>query len=151
MWVPISLMRIHPVVNVSQIVRYKDQVGGQEKEEVKPVEVEKVKEQEVEKILNKSKIRIRGVIKYLVWWKGFIAEHNSWKKKEDLENTKELVVEFKRRMEAEVRWQEKLDIVEEKNFRREEFPGKYIAKMLYGWDDRKFKTEYLRKLEKNWK
>ena len=66
MWVPISLMRIHPVVNVSQIVRYKDQVGGQEKEEVKPVEVEKVKEQEVEKILNKSKIRIRGVIKYLV-------------------------------------------------------------------------------------
>jgi len=25
-------------------VRYKDQVGGQEKEEVKPVEVEKVKE-----------------------------------------------------------------------------------------------------------
>ena len=44
MWVPIPLMRIHLVVNVSRIVRYKDQVGGQEKEEVKPVEVEKVKE-----------------------------------------------------------------------------------------------------------
>jgi len=57
-------MRIHLVVNVSQIVQYKDQVGGQRKEEVKPVEVEEVKEWEVEKILNKRKIR--EVIKYLV-------------------------------------------------------------------------------------
>jgi len=38
-----SLMRIHPVVNVSWIVRYKEQVKGQKKEE-KPVEVEGVKE-----------------------------------------------------------------------------------------------------------
>ena len=44
-----------------------------------------------------------------------------------------------------------MDIVEEKDFRREEFPGKYTVKMLYGWDNRKFETEYLRKLEKNWK
>jgi len=32
-----SSMRIHPVVNVSQIVRYKEQVKGQKKEEGKPV------------------------------------------------------------------------------------------------------------------
>ena len=32
-----------------------------------------------------------------------MAEHDSWKKKEYLENTKELVVKFKRRMNAEVR------------------------------------------------
>jgi len=37
-------MRIHPVVNVSQIVRYKEQVDGQKKEEGKPIEVEGVKE-----------------------------------------------------------------------------------------------------------
>ena len=60
----LSLMRIHPVVNVSQIVRYKEQVKGQKKEERKPIEVEKVEEWEVEKILNKRKIR--GVEKYLV-------------------------------------------------------------------------------------
>ena len=61
-----SSMRIHPVVNVSQIVRYKEQVKGQKKkEEGKPVKVEGVKEWEVEKILNKKKIR--GVEKYLVW------------------------------------------------------------------------------------
>jgi len=32
-----------------------------------------------------------------------------------------------------------------------EFPGKYMAKLLYGWDDRKFEDEYLKKLEKNWR
>jgi len=37
-------MRIHPVVNVSQIVHYKKQVKGQKKEEEKPVEVEGVEE-----------------------------------------------------------------------------------------------------------
>ena len=29
-------------------------------------------------------------------------------------------------------------------------PGKYIVKMLYKWDNGKFKNEYLRKLERNW-
>ena len=36
-------------------------------------------------------------------------------------------------------------------YRRMELPGKYMAKLLYGWDDRKFEEEYLKKLEKNWK
>ena len=60
-----SSMRIHPVVNVSRIVCYKEQVKGQKVEEGKPVEIEGVEEWEVEKILNKKKIR--GVVKYLVW------------------------------------------------------------------------------------
>jgi len=59
-----SSMRIHPVINISQIVRYKKQVKGQKKEEGKPVEVERVEEWEVEKILNKKKMR--GVEKYLI-------------------------------------------------------------------------------------
>ena len=71
------------------------------------------------------------------------------KKKENLENVKEYVAEFKRKMNAKVRRQEKLDIVEEENFRREELLEKYIAKILYGWDDRKFENEYLKKLKKN--
>jgi len=57
-------IRIHPVVNVSRIVQYKEQVGRQKKEEGKPIEVEGVEEWEIEKILNKRKIR--GVEKYLV-------------------------------------------------------------------------------------
>ena len=59
-----SSMRIHPVVNVSWIVQYKEQVKGQKKKEGKPVEVERVEEWEVEKILNKKKMR--GVEKYLI-------------------------------------------------------------------------------------
>jgi len=55
----------------------------------------------VEKILNKRKVR--EVIKYLVWWKRFIEEHDSWEKKVDLENTKEVVANFERRMNAEIR------------------------------------------------
>ena len=37
-------MRIHLVVNVSQIVWYREQVKEQKKEEGKPVEVEGIKE-----------------------------------------------------------------------------------------------------------
>jgi len=51
-------------------------VEGQKKEEVKLVKVEEVEKWEVKRILNKRKLR--GVVKYLVHWKGFTAEHNSW-------------------------------------------------------------------------
>jgi len=37
-------MRIHPVVNMSQVVRYKKQAKGQKKEEGKQVEIEGVEE-----------------------------------------------------------------------------------------------------------
>jgi len=60
------------------------------------------------------------------------------------------VAEFEGRLSIEVRQQETLDMVKEKDFRREELLEKYIAKMLYRWDDGKFKKEYLRKLERNW-
>ena len=41
-------------------------------------------------------------------------------------------------------------MVKERNFRREELSGKFMAKILYRCDNRKFEEEYLRKLEKNW-
>ena len=58
--------------------------------------------------------------------------------------------EFEGRMNVEVRKQEKLDMVEEKDFRRGELPEKYTVKMLYKWNNEKFEKEYLRKLERNW-
>ena len=39
---------------------------------------------------------------------------------------------FEKRMSIEVRRQEMLNMIKEKNFKREELPEKYIAKMLYG-------------------
>ena len=79
-----------------------------------------------------------------------MTKHNLWKREEDLDNAKEVVAKFERRMNAEIRQQERLDIVDEKDMRREKLSGKFIAKILYRWDNRKFKDKYLRKLEKNW-
>ena len=86
----------------------------------------------------------------MVRWKRFITEYDTWEKREALENTEEALEEFEGRMNAEVRKQEKLNMAEERDFKRRELPGKFTAKMLYGWDNRKFEEEYLRKLERNW-
>ena len=40
---------------------------------------------------------------YLVWWKRFTAEHNIQERKEDMDNMKEVVAEFERKMNTEVR------------------------------------------------
>ena len=39
----------------------------------------------------------------------------------------------------------------EGEYKRMELLEKYTAKLLYGWDDRRFEEEYLDKLEKSWK
>ena len=116
----------------------------QKKEKGKPIEVEGVEEWEVEKILNKKKMR--GVVKYLIQWKGFMAERDTWKRRENLKNTEKLIEEFERGG-IEVRRQEE----EVNEYRRMELPGKYTVKLLYGWNNQKFEEEYLNKLEKNWK
>ena len=108
------------------------------------VEVEGVEEQEVKKILNQKKIR--GVEKYLIQWKGFMAEGDTWEKRENLKNVEELIEEFE--------WGEivvRRHVKEEGEYRRMELLGKYTTKLLYRWDNQKFKEKYLNKLEKNWK
>jgi len=42
-----------------------------------------------------------------------------------------VVEKFEGRMSAEVRKQEKLDMIEKKNFSRRKLLGKYMAKILY--------------------
>ena len=39
---------------------------------------------------------------------------------------------------------------EAEEFRRGELPERYTAKLLYGWDDKKFDKEDWKKLERNW-
>ena len=39
---------------------------------------------------------------------------------------------------------------EAEEFKRGELPGRYTAKLLYRWDNKKFDEEYLKKLERNW-
>jgi len=52
-----STVKIHLVVNVSRVRRYKDQVEGQKKEQPAPVIIKEKEEYKVEKILNKKKFR----------------------------------------------------------------------------------------------
>ena len=60
-----SLVKTHPVVNVSQVQLYKPQVEGQKKTPPKLVIIEGEEEFKVEKILNKRVVR--GKEKFLVY------------------------------------------------------------------------------------
>ena len=105
-----NTIKIHPVVNVSRIRKYTSQVDSQRKETPKLVIIEGEEEWEVEKILNKRKVQ--GKDKYLVRWKGFIVEGNTWESKEKLENVQELVKEFEKeysKNNGEVRRHEKVE------------------------------------------
>ena len=68
---------------------------------MKQVKVYRVEEWEIERILNKRKIR--KVVKYLMHQKKFTAENGIQEKEKNLENVKEVVAEFKGRLNAEVK------------------------------------------------
>jgi len=97
---PASL-RIHPVVNVRRIVKYKEQVEGQKKIPLPSVEVASKKEYKVEEILDRQERR--GKTKYLVKWKEYMAEDNTWEGLENLKNAMKKVEEFEKgRFEKEI-------------------------------------------------
>ena len=79
-----------------------------------------------------------------------MAESDTWEGRENLENAKEAIEEF----EKEYRWDME-DIVwqerEEETFRWRELPGKFMAKKLYGWSDKRYDQEYWKRLERNWR
>ena len=69
-----ALLRIHLVVNVRRIVKYREQVKGQKKILLPSVEVDGEKEYVVEEILDKQERK--GKTKYLVKWKEYTVEEN---------------------------------------------------------------------------
>ena len=102
----------------------------------------------MERILNKRKVR--GKDKYLVCWKGFTAESDTWEGRENLENAKEAIEEFEKEYQRDmedVARQER----EETTFKHRELPGKFTVKMLYGWSDKQYDQEYWGRLERNWR
>jgi len=82
----------------------------------------------MKRILNKR--RVRGKDKYLVRWKGFTVESDTWERRENLENVKEAIEEFEKEYQRDmedVMRQER----EERMFQREELPERFMAKKLY--------------------
>jgi len=144
-----STVNIHPVVNVSRVQRYTEQVEGQKKELPQPMIIKGEEEWEVEKIMNKRLVWKKD--KYLVQWKGCTAKEDTWENKENLKNTSELVKEFERDYEkAEEEEARQQETEENKKIFNRELLGKYMAKLLYRWGERKYEQEYWKKLEKNW-
>ena len=110
--------------------------------------IEGEEEWEVERILNKR--WVRGKDKYLVRWKGFTAESDTWEGRENLRNAKEAIEEFEKEYQRDtedVAQQER----EEGTFQRGELPGRFTAKKLYRWSDKRYDQEYWGRLERNWK
>jgi len=59
---------------------------------------------------------------------------------------KEFEKEYWQDME-DVAWQERKETM----FKRGELPGKFMAKILYGWSDKRYDQEYWGRLERNWR
>jgi len=69
------------------------------------------------------------------------VEEDTWEPRKNLGNAKNLVERFKEEYGKKSR-QARIE-----NYR--ELPGRYTAKMLYGWDDKRFDQEYWEQLKRN--
>jgi len=77
----------------------------------------------------------------LVCWKGFTAESDTWKKRENLKNAKEAIDEFKKEYQQDMEDVARQEC-EEGVYKREELPGRFTARKLFGWLDKRYDQEY---------
>lgn len=89
-------MKIHPVFHISLLTPHTvDTIPGRTQIPPPPIVVDDEDEWEVEKVLN-SRFRYRK-LQYLVKWKGFGEDGNTWEPAENLEHSPDLVSEFHQR------------------------------------------------------
>lgn len=89
-------MRIYPVFHVSLLEPHTpNSIPGRDVEPPPPVEVEENLEYTVEEILD-SRLH-HNQLQYLVAWKNYSPENNSWEPSENCENSQDLIQAFHRR------------------------------------------------------
>jgi hypothetical protein len=94
-------MKIHPVINVSQLKRHLD---GSASFPDRPIEITRpppeatedsgAPEFEVERILDHRRAGRRKVIQYLVSWKGYPISEATWEPIEHLDGALKLVIKY---------------------------------------------------------
>ena len=89
-------MKIHPVVNISQVKPYKEHLESQPTFKPGPVQVTEDREieYEVETIID-SRWK-RNHLEYLVHWKGYSEEDCTWEPKGNLSNALDAIKDFHR-------------------------------------------------------
>jgi hypothetical protein len=91
------MQKVHPVFHVSVLQKHTaDSIKGQHHKPLDPIEIEGQEDWEVKYILDCRK-KGKGV-EYLVNWKGFGKEAESWEPARNLNNNcRELIKEFNKR------------------------------------------------------
>ena len=85
--------KIRPVINVSRLRPYKPPtIEGQQVTPQSPIEVDGEPEYEVEEILDSH--LCRNKLEFLVKWKNYTAENNSWEPEANCRNASDIVKRF---------------------------------------------------------
>ena len=87
-------MKIHPVVNISRVKPYKERLPGQPLQKPGPITVTEDRdvEYEVDYIVDS---RWKGKrLEYLVHWSGFSDEDRTWEPEGQLNNARDIVIDF---------------------------------------------------------
>ena len=77
-------------------------------------------------------------------------ESDTWEGRENLGNAKEAIKEFERKYQQDIKEVNRQER-EEGIFERGELPGRFTAKKLFGWSDKKYDEEYWGRLERDWR
>ena len=89
--------RVHPVFHVSLLEPYR--TDGRVQPPPPPIEMEGVLEYEVDTILaHRFRGRRHPRASYLIAWKGYGPEHNSWEPERNVVNAPEVVADYWRRL-----------------------------------------------------
>ena len=79
-------------------------------------------------------------------------ESNTWEGRENLGNAKEAVEEFEKEYYRDMDNVRRQERKENKGiFTRGELPGRFTARKLFGWSDKRYDKEYWGRLERNWR